>query len=860
MRQLKIAGIIALTLLLGFRLNAQVVSFDPVVSTFATGFYTPSNITCDASGNLYVADYNNHKIYKITSAGVVSTLAGSTSGSQDGTGAAAQFKNPGGLVVDASGNIYVVDTGNHRIRKINASGVVTTLAGSTQGFQNATGTATKFYSPTAITIDASGNLYVTDYGNYRIRKVTSAGVVTTFAGSPTQGFNNGTGTNAQFYSLKGISTVDASGSFYVGDGNRLRKITSAAVVSTIAGATDGTSGYANGTGSAVRFYGVDGNMPYDASGNLYISDYSNHRLRKMTSSGVVSSFAGTGKFANTNGKLSEAEFGSPSGAAIDASGNIYVCDFAYGIVKKIGLPTLTTFTTTYGTPSASQSVTLSATELTGDLKVTTPSGYEVSTNSTSGYGPSCSIPNNGTVSSITIYVRLSASAIAGTKNGSLTIASTGASNKTLSLAGTVNKSGQSITFNELTNVSYGVAPITLAATSSSGLGVTYTSSNTAVATIVGNTVTIVGAGTTAITASQSGNTNYLAATSVPRTLVVNKANQTITFATLAAKAYGSVPFNLTATSSSGLGVTYTSSNTAVATIVGNTVTIVGAGTTTITAGQSGNTNYLAATSVPRTLVVNKASQTITFASLSAKTFGDEPFTLLGTSSSGLGLIYTSSNTDVATVVGNIIIIVGAGSVDIIASQAGNGNYNAATSVPLTLVVNKASQTIFVEELKDVPSDTLPFSIIATSSSGLQVSFAVLSGPATINGNEITLLGTEGLVEIEATQSGDNNYKAAEAILASFNVYQITGISSNVAVRTINFYPNPACGTATIDMPSPKETYQLTIYSSTGVTVYETSVRGESKSVDVTSMISGVYYVTLRNTENDLYSGKLMVME
>jgi CHU_C Type IX secretion signal domain len=162
---------------------------------------------------------------------------------------------------------------------------------------------------------------------------------------------------------------------------------------------------------------------------------------------------------------------------------------------------------------------------------------------------------------------------------------------------------QTITFGALAAATFGDAPITLAGTSSSGLALSYASSNPAVATIAGNVVTILGAGTTIITASQAGNANYSMATDIQQTLVVNKANQTISFAALPSKLIGDAPFNLSATSNSSLGVTYSSSNIAVATVSGNTVTIVGAGSTNITASQAGNGNYNAATNVTQPLVV-----------------------------------------------------------------------------------------------------------------------------------------------------------------------------------------------------------------------------------------------------------------
>jgi hypothetical protein len=172
------------------------------------------------------------------------------------------------------------------------------------------------------------------------------------------------------------------------------------------------------------------------------------------------------------------------------------------------------------------------------------------------------------------------------------------------LSADITQATQTITFGALAAVNYSGANFNLTATASSGLTVTYTSSNPAVATVSGNTVTIVGVGTTTITASQSGNASVAPATDVTQTLTVNQATQTITFAALPNKLLTDIPFALTATASSGLTVTYTSSNTAVATVTGNTVTIVGLGSTVITASQSGNANYTPATSVNQTQVVS----------------------------------------------------------------------------------------------------------------------------------------------------------------------------------------------------------------------------------------------------------------
>ena len=258
---------------------------------------------------------------------------------------------------------------------------------------------------------------------------------------------------------------------------------------------------------------------------------------------------------------------------------------------------------------------------------------------------------------------------------------------------TVNKENQTITFNSLSDKVYGDSPFNLTASSTSGLTITYTSSDTSVATISGNTVTIVGAGNSTITASQSGNDYYNAATNVPQNLTVNKASQTITFDSLSDKVYGDQPFNLLASSTSGLTITYTSSDPSVATISGITVTIVGVGTSIITASQPGNNNYNAATNVPQNLTVNKASQTITFDTLSSKIFGDPPFNLTAVNTSNLIISYISSNIKVAVISDSTVIIVGVGATLITASQSGNSNYNSAANVYQNLIVNYGGYNI-----------------------------------------------------------------------------------------------------------------------------------------------------------------------
>ena len=306
----------------------------------AAQFYQPRGISVDSSGNVYVADYGNNAIRKITPTGVVTTLAGAagTQGSTDGSGTAARFKDPMGVAADSAGNVYVADTANRTVRKISTAGTVTTLAGTagTSGSTDGSGAAARFNEPRGVAVDATGTLYVTDFGSHTLRKVSADGVVTTLAGSAlVPGTTDASGTAARFYSPSGVS-VDSNGNVYVADtaNNTIRKVTSGGIVTTLAGLA-GRSSSVNGTGAAARF-----EDPYaiatDTSGNIYVADASDHSVRKITGAGVVTTLAGTaGSFGSTDASGSAARFFGPLGIAADSSGNVYLADTGNHIIRKI---------------------------------------------------------------------------------------------------------------------------------------------------------------------------------------------------------------------------------------------------------------------------------------------------------------------------------------------------------------------------------------------------------------------------------------------------------------------------------------------------------------------------------------------
>ncbi|MDB5050113.1 MAG: hypothetical protein JWO30_3184 [Fibrobacteres bacterium] len=324
----------------------------------------------------------------------------------------------------------------------------------------------------------------------------------------------------------------------------------------------------------------------------------------------------------------------------------------------------------------------------------------------------------------------------------------------------VGKTAQTITFAALSAKTFGDADFALSDSTSSGLGVSYASSNTAVATVSGLTVHILGAGSTTITASQAGNSSYDSAVSIPQTLVVGKKSQTLTFAAFSAKTYGDSDVVLPDTSSAGLGVAYESSDTSVATVSGHIMHIVRAGATAITARQPGNANFDSAASLARTLNVGRKSQTITFNALPSKNFGAAHFALDASASSTLGITYASSNSAVAAISGDSVHIVGAGSADITASQAGSSNYDSAASISRTLSVGKQAQTLSFSPLSNRVFGDADFSLVASASSGLGIVF-VSANPAvaTISGTTVHIVGP-GSTTITASQAGNADYDAA----------------------------------------------------------------------------------------------------
>jgi hypothetical protein len=380
------------------------------------------------------------------------------------------------------------------------------------------------------------------------------------------------------------------------------------------------------------------------------------------------------------------------------------------------------------------------------------------------------------------------------------------------------RQSQVITFDALSPRTFGDAPFSITATASSGLPVQFAVIS-GPATVSGNMITLTGAGSVTIEATQTGDASFNAAAPASRSFTVAKAAQSISFGALPNRNVGDAPFNLAATASSGLPVSY-SVISGPATVSGNTVTITGAGTVMIEATQAGSANFNAASPVSRSFTVFsnntvKQNQSITFGSLSYRTFSSPPFELTATASSGLPVSYRVVSGPVS-ISGNLVTVTGVGSVMIEATQAGDATYNAAAPVQRGFTVGKASQSITFPTPPNKTFGDPPFQLTATASSGLPVQYRVVSGPATVSGSTVTLNGT-GTITIEASQPGDANYSAAFSLTRNFIVISaanssLTVTSESKIERTIPvvekplslaLFPNPMRGLGFVRVQTAK---------------------------------------------------------
>lgn len=289
------------------------------VSTLASGLAIPTFATTDAAGNVYVPEYMSGNLRRITPAGVVTTIAGG-------------LAQPVGVAFGPDGALYVAASGDNSIMKVELNGTVTTYAGTgVAGGTNGPRASATFDIPYGVAFDAAGNLYVAEFQGHRIRKIAPGGTVSTFAGSGTEAMADGTGTAASFDEPAGLA-IDADGNLYVGDsGNgRVRKVTPAGLVTTLAGNGNPTS--VDGAGTAASFSQPFG-VAVGPDGYIYVAEPPVGKVRRVSPAGVVNTLAGTGVAGSTDGPVTTATLQQPAGMAVDRNGNVFVTEAA--AVRKI---------------------------------------------------------------------------------------------------------------------------------------------------------------------------------------------------------------------------------------------------------------------------------------------------------------------------------------------------------------------------------------------------------------------------------------------------------------------------------------------------------------------------------------------
>ena len=449
--------------------------------------------------------------------------------------------------------------------------------------------------------------------------------------------------------------------------------------------------------------------------------------------------------------------------------------------------------------------------------------------------------NNETADVIAGSIEATTEASASSDAGEYTITVSGgtADNYVLSYVDgtlTIGKADQLITFETLETKTFGDASFDLAASVDSGLGLTYSTSDEAVATIEGSTVTIVRAGTATITATQAGSDNYHTA-ETSQELTISKASQTITFEAIDNHVLSTGSLTLSATASSGLAVNYEVSGPA--TLAGTILTFTGAGDITVTASQAGNVNYMAAIALPRTFTVTddspvdpvKLDQTIAFEALSDKTFGDAAFDLTAAASSGLPVSYTVTGS--ATISGSTVTITGAGSVTVTAGQAGDDSFNAAADVAQSFTVNKATAAITLSDLEQQADGTPKTPTVVTDPAGLEVVF-------TFDGETIIPVSV-GNYTVVAIINDANYQGSAEAVFELTEVVE-TGIGDELS--QILVYPNPFVETIKIE---GKNLRVIRLHNLNGQVMFERAVT-EKTELTTPDLMPGVYLLYLIDGE------------
>jgi hypothetical protein len=314
---------------------------------------SPYGVAVDAVGNLYIADTDNNLIRKVSAKGIITTVAGSGAYGFSGDGAAAtnaSLGDPYRVAVDALGNLFIADSENNRIRKVDTNGIITTVAGSgilNNGFMNFYGdggeaTNAGLSYPSGVAVDGSGNFFIADQENQRIRKVSTNGVITTVAGNGTGAYSGdgNTATSASLYWPSDVA-VDAIGNLFIADSenNRIRKVSTNGIITTVAGggAGGGVDGLGDGAAATNASSSYPNSVAVDTFGNLFIADVRNQRIREVNASGIITTVAGFGynHYSGDGGPATSASLSYPEGVGVDVAGNFFIADAGNNRIRKV---------------------------------------------------------------------------------------------------------------------------------------------------------------------------------------------------------------------------------------------------------------------------------------------------------------------------------------------------------------------------------------------------------------------------------------------------------------------------------------------------------------------------------------------
>ncbi|MGA2736652.1 MAG: SBBP repeat-containing protein [Bryobacteraceae bacterium] len=740
----------------------------PVVALVSSGLTSPYGVAVDSSGNIYIADQGTGAIYEwnATMQQVTTLIA---SGVLSGTGVA----------VDGSGNVYFFQADLGLYEWIASTQQVTLLAGS------------GLSAPTGLAVDAYGDVYMGDSGgavnewSASTQQVTTlfsvgsavglavdaSGNVYTVGGGAVNEWSASTQqvtplVSAGLNNPSGVA-VDGSGNVYIADsGNNAVEEWSASTQQTT---TLAPTGLNNPSGVAV-----------DGSGNIYIADTGNQAIKEIPyafvgpASGLTEpATAGsdallpvlpataplTGIFAPTSNQ-SWLTIGTIAGGVVN-----------FSFTANASNASQTAQITILGQQISVTQNGLTAQTITFGPLSNQPYGaapFTVSATASSGLAVSFASTTPGVCSVSVATVTVAAL-------GTCTIQATQAGNTTYAPATPVSQSfqvtqaSQTITFGALSNEAYGAPPFTVAATANSGLTVRFNSQTPHLCSVSGATVTLLAVGTCTIQANQPGNADYAAAPVVDQSFQVSQGSQTITFGALSNQAYGTPPFTVGATASSGLAVRFNSQTPHYCSVSGTSVTLLALGTCTIQATQPGNADYAAAPAVNQSFQVMQGSQTISFGPLANQAYGAAPFTVGATASSGLTVRFNSQTPRICGVSGTTVTLLAVGTCTVQATQPGNADYAAAPAVDQSFQVTQGSQTITFGPLANQTLGNPPFTVSATASSGLAVTFSSQTPRVcTVSGTTVTLAAV-GTCTIQAAQRGNADWAAATPVYQSFTV-------------------------------------------------------------------------------------------